>query len=69
MTIEESQELRKILLGRVRKEVNLMDCPYCGCMHRVRFSLKEGEPIFDDKCCDGIMRDILRIKREVFNEA
>lgn len=68
MTIEECSILRRELSERVKKELTPSDCPFCGGVHLVSFSRHDAMPIFSNHCCNDMMREIYRIKREVFGD-
>lgn len=41
------------------------NCPYCGGYHRIRVT-RDGMPMPENLCCDDMMREILRLEREIF---
>lgn len=68
MTNEEFFERRNTLVRRIQTELHPLDCDFCGGMHKLRISRSDGEPIFDNVCCDDMIREVLRIRREVFSD-
>ena len=58
--IENSAELRR----RIRL-LRPDDCPYCGGFHKIRVT-RMGRPEPENYCCPDMMREVLRLEREIF---
>ena len=60
----------RIKVSRLRERLRQLrpeDCPYCGAWHRIRVS-RSGYPLPDAGCCDDMIREVMRLEREIFGE-
>lgn len=47
------------------KRLHPENCPFCGGYHCIRVT-SHGQPMPENMCCDDMMREVLRLEREVF---
>ena len=61
----EEAPIRMAELRRKIKQLHPEDCPFCGGYHEIRLT-RTGQPVANTPCCDGMMREVLKLEREVF---